>query len=448
MDQTTKNQDRGPKDGTARSKSKCDYPKRPRASENKFNALQTGIKEFLKTPPSRSLLAELEISFDDITASLPKRYTVYEPLVLLPANAFNAPPLWGTFCAALSPEQKDLLYTSIAKAFGRLGATHVAVNAPIALATQGQENRMRSPTGLIPLHGNFGNSPRAAGDESEQPDTAELEHAFWVQTVQNHGIQQVWAPLYTMFSRGNITEKARILGQGPSQGTFPGLDEQSLRGQKISDVSVVDMYAGIGYFVFSYLKRGVKRVWGWELNGWSVEGLRRGCEANRWGCRVIRVRENGRLDMTIEELVDSLTANDRVVIFHGDNTFAAEILTKIQHVMEQRNAWSPVRHVNLGLLPSSRPSWDNACKVLDRQQGGWFHVHENVNVREIEEMKEKLKTELARLRKMVHAEYVILADPVIDCHHVEHVKTYAPGVMHCVFDIQISPLEDSLGLAE
>ena len=241
-----------------------------------------------------------------------------------------------------------------------------------------------------------------------------------------------------MFSRGNITEKARILGEGPSQGTFPGLDEKSLHDQKISELSVVDMYAGIGYFVFSYLKRGVKRVWGWELNGWSVEGLRRGCEANRWGCRVIRVLENGGLDTTIKDLVDSLTANDRVVIFHGDNRFAAQILLQIQHYMEQRRQWSPIRHVNLGLLPSSRPSWDNACRVLDHQQGGWIHVHENVDVREIDEMKAKLKVELEAFRKSVHVEDQIPEEPDVNCCHVEHVKTYAPGVMHCVFDFEVT----------
>lgn len=448
MDPAVNHQDLNSNNDAGSSKPNRDYQKRPHFSAHKANALQTGIKEFLNTPQAQKLLAELGISFEDITASLPKRFTIYEPLVLLPANAFNAPPLWGKFCAGLSFEQKDLLYTEIAKAFGRLNATHVAVNAPIALTTQGQENRMRSPAGLIPLHGEFGRSTAVSGDEHEQPDRLDLENAFWVQTVQNHGIQQIWAPLYTMFSRGNITEKARILGQGPSQGTFPGLDEQSLQGQKIQDISVVDMYAGIGYFVFSYLKRGVKRVWGWELNGWSVEGLRRGCEANRWGCRVIRVLENGGIDTTIEELVDSLKATDRVVIFHGDNRFAADILAQIQHVMEQRNTWSPVRHVNLGLLPTSKPSWENACKVLDHQKDGWLHVHENVDMREIEEMKEQLKVELARLRKTVHCQNGIPEDPVIDCCHVEHVKTYAPGVMHCVFDIQFSRCENANKLVE
>ncbi|KAJ5098423.1 hypothetical protein N7532_005424 [Penicillium argentinense] len=426
-------------DGRSEQNSDHDRPKRPRKPANNTHALQVGIRDFLSIPSSQSLLRELAIPTETITKSLPKRFTVYEPLLLLPANAFNAPPEWGSFCAALSPEQKSSLYDSIAKTFHRFDVTHVAVNAPIALSTQGQENRMRSPTGLIPLHGDFGSLCAPTGEENGQPSQADLERAFWVQTVQNHGIKQFWAPLHTMFSRGNVKEKARILGEGPSQGTFVGLDEQSLEGRKSSDIAVVDMYAGIGYFVFSYLKRGVKRVWGWELNGWSVEGLRRGCEANRWGCRIVRVLEDGKLDTTIEHLVDSLSAQDRVVIFHGDNRFAADILAQIQQVMEAQKIWNPVRHVNLGLLPSSQPSWNNACKILDYQRGGWIHVHENVDVRRTEQMKEGIINQMTELRKSVYSECGIPGSPFVDCCHIEHVKTYAPGVMHCVFDIRVSP---------
>ena len=405
------------------------------------NALQAAIHEFLEAPESQSLLTSLQIPIEDLKNSLPKRFTIYEPLVLLPANAFTAPPAWGTVYAALSPEQRELLYASIAKSFKRQGATHVAMNAPITLTnTQGLENRMRSPAGLIPLYGYFQNpnSAPASGDEDAQPTPSDLEDAFWVRTVQNHGIIQTWAPLYTMFSRGNITEKARILGEGPSKDTFPGLDRLSLKDQSLADISVVDMYAGIGYFVFSYLKRGVKRVWGFELNGWSVEGLRRGCQANKWGCRVVRILKNGELDTPISELVNSLTDADRAVIFHGDNSFAAEIMAKVQFATELSATWSPIRHVNLGLLPSSQPSWDNACRVLDPQQGGWLHVHENVDVQQIEDKKETITKELFKLREQVHHKHSISQAPSVDCYHVENVKTYAPGVMHCVFDISLS----------
>lgn len=403
------------------------------------NVLQAGVKDFLNNPASRALIDELGFRDDDITSALPKRFTVYEPLLLLPANTFQAPLPWATFYAALTPHQRDELYASIAKHCRRLGVTHIAVNAPIALTNRGEENRIRSPTSLVPLYGDFGQGPptSATGDENAQPGESELERAFWVRTVQNNGIVQIWAPLYTMFSRGNITEKARILGQGPSQDTFPGLDEDSLQGHSVAEISVVDMYAGIGYFVFSYLKRGVKRVWGWELNGWSVEGLRLGCEANGWGCRVLRVQKDGALDMSLEELAGNLTENDRVVIFHGDNRYSAGVLNEIQRLMENQGTWNSVRHVNLGLLPSSRASWDNACKVLDSGHGGWLHVHENVDVREVEEMKAKIIADLTILRQSSQTGQGVLSNAVVKCCHVEHVKTYAPGVMHCVFDIHL-----------
>lgn len=404
------------------------------------HALQAGIKEFLESSTGQSVLEQNKINPGSLEA-LPKRFTIYEPLLLLPANSFTAPPPWGAVYAVLTSDQREALYASIAKSFRRLGVTHVAMNAPIALNNlKGAENRMRSPAGLVPLYGDFKVSSLVSteGGENCQPSKRDLEDAFWVQTAQNHGIKQTWAPLYTMFSRGNITEKARILDKGPSANTFEGLDTASLQGQPVSEISIVDMYAGIGYFVFSYLKRGVKRVWGWELNGWSVEGLRRGCGANKWGCKVFRVHDNGQMDISIPDLVTSLSDSDRVVVFHGDNTFASEIMTRVQRELSKKENWSTIRHVNLGLLPSSQQSWDNACRALDLWQGGWLHVHENVDVRCIEEKKDEIIRELTYFRAQVYTQQGISQAPVLECDHVEHVKTYAPGVMHCVFDIRVS----------
>lgn len=412
-------------------------PQRKKRPHKTFNLLQAGIQEFLNTQISESQLSACNISLDTLPQALPKRFTIYEPLLLLPANAFNVPPAWSALYTSLTKEQRQSLYASIAKSFARMGVSHIAINAPIALTDhRGQENRMRSPAGLILLHGDFGDISPVSGDEKSQPSASDLERAFWVRTAQNHGIVQIWAPLYTMFSRGNITEKSRILGQGPSADIFEGLDAQSLR-QSVTEISVVDLYAGIGYFVFSYLRRGVKRVWGWELNGWSVEGLRRGCLANKWGCKVVKVTDDGKLDgeEDIEDLVNGLTDTDRVVIFHGDNRFAADMLDRANHVMNGLGTWNPVRHVNLGLLPSSQPSWENACRMLDVRRGGWIHVHENVDVHQIEQKKKEIEDELARIRSQ---EQTPLDQPIANCRHVEHVKTYAPGVMHCVFDVRLS----------
>ena len=311
------------------------------------------------------------------------------------------------------------------------------MNAPIQQTdSQGNENLMRSPNGLVPLYGDFGQLL----DYTQSPSRQDLESAFWVHTVQNGGIVQYWAPLYTMFSRGNVTEKARILGL---EGHFTGLDESSLKGAKVQDISVVDLYAGIGYFVFSYLKRGVRRVWGWELNAWSVEGLRRGCVENGWGCKVVPLVPgiDGGLpsvldDSSIENMLDGLTDDIRVVIFQGDNQSASAILERIKPELERRKQWSAVRHVNLGLLPSSRPTWNTSLQLLDRRYGGWAHVHENVDVSEIGSMRDDIVAEYVNLSTQLDG--IDREDLSIGCDHVEEVKTYAPGVMHCVFDIQVA----------
>lgn len=418
---------------------KKDHAKRPPKS---MHPLQKGIKDFITTHLAPSQLSEHGLSLDTLTASLPKRYSVYPPLLLLPTNALTTPPAWGALYTALDNHQRQALYACIVDVFRRYGVTHAAINAPIAPThAQGQENRIRSPAGLVPLYGDFGPSPSAQANADgekenveEQPSETDLRQALWVSTMQNHGIVQTWAPLYTMFSRGNVTEKARILGHGD---VFEGLDEASLQGDKVGDVTVVDMYAGIGYFVFSYLKRGVKRVWGWEINGWSIEGLRRGCVENGWGCKVVRVHDDGTMDESISQLASGLDDTIRVVIFHGDNRFAAGLLDEMRNLIQPQGTWNSIRHVNLGLLPSSRAAWDNATRMVDKQKGGWVHVHENVDIREIDQKRGEIPTELGLLRNRNSLDSSPVGGPAVECRHVEQVKTYAPGVMHCVFDIRL-----------
>lgn len=392
------------------------------------NPLIDGISRFL-----RSHAAETSHNIT-VPTVLPKRYTIYKQLLMLPANVFTSPPAWAQLYTYLDDTNRQTLYESIASSFRPLGITHVALNAPIELtnSSTGIENRMRSPVGLVPLYGDFGPMLEPG---KEQPDSNDFNEALWVQTAQNGGIIQCWAPVYTMFSRGNVTEKARILGLG---NRFDGLDAASLSGKRVGEISVVDLYAGIGYFSFSYLKRGVKRVWGWELNGWSVEGLRRGCLKNGWGCKVIPLDESGALrDITYEAVVNELMDEDRIVLFHGDNRLAAEIMGNIQPLLlqEKHAAWAAIRHVNLGLLPSSQPTWDISLKLLGHKYGGWAHVHENVDISEIDAKRGDIVAEYKSLGSSLGGQ-----DLQITCDHVEKVKTYAPGVMHCVYDIHINPL--------
>jgi len=184
-----------------------------------------------------------------------------------------------------------------------------------------------------------------------------------------------------MFSRGNIREKARVLG-------FPG----------VAGAEVADLYAGIGYFVFCYLKAGARRVWCWEVNPWSVEALQRGCGMNGWSVKVVRG----------EEWTDN---GESVVVFEESNEFAVG-----------RMAGRKVGHVNMGLLPTSRGAYATAVRLLE--EGGWAHVHENVGEGEVEEK-----------RRSVVEEFERLSGGSMKCDHVERVKTFAPGVVHCVFDV-------------
>lgn len=437
------------------------------------NPLQAAIAGFLAQYDSQVDNLSAHSRIEHLISNLPKRYTLYPPLLLLPANVFKATPEWKDFHAELSSTEKQELYAGISEVFKRQGydVTHVAINAPISAeletdAAQGESgmaNIMRSPAGLVPLHGYWG--PRkllgrvddAELTETGQPAKEDFERAFWVSAAQNSGIVQVWAPLWTMFSRGNIKEKARILGEGKE--TFEGLADGSLNGllgQELQDISVVDMFIGIGYFAFSYLKRGVGLVWGWEINGWSVEGLRRGCKSNGWRVAVLTVRGDGLVvdeqgregKEALKELAESLyvaqgqmkgKAAIRCVVFHGDNKWSTSTMTMFRDIAREgrpSDKYQRVRHVNLGLLPHARPSWQDAVRILDSEMGGWLHVHENVDVKTLQPRKEEIVQEIGEL---VGADVAKRGRWETSCCHLEEVKTYAPGVMHCVFDIQVLP---------
>ena len=416
-----------------------------RSRNQNTNPLHKAFHSFLSDYVS-AVTEESSIDFSTLISSIPKRYTLYPPLLLLPPNAFSATPTWTAFTSQLSTQSLQVLYHSIIEAFKSQGITHIAHNSPISPTTHhGTSNIIRSPTGLVPLYGDFG--PRNLLSDKHcppvQPSDVDFSAAFWVHTAQNGGIFQTWAPLWTMFSRGNVSEKARILGEG----TFQGLDgAEGVLGQGLREIAVVDMYVGIGYFAFSYLKRGVGRVFGWEINGWSVEGLKRGCGKNGWGVRVLRVGEAGLVhdeegrsgDEVLGRLVGELGKDKdlRLVAFQGDNRWARNIMGKIRVLSEKTagsegaSSWLEIRHINLGLLPSSRLSWEDAAHMLDGNRVGWVHVHENVDIREMNQKKDfVVQCFQAHLGGSRQA----------SCSHIEQVKTYAPGVMHCVFDVHIEP---------
>lgn len=344
---------------------------------------------------------------DGYMDSLPRLklpYTIYGCMLLLPHNALHT-EAWSTAIVRAGPNALERLYALLAY---HLKITHIAMTHPIPPSNSDElqsENIIRSPSNFEPLYGDFG--PATA---SCPPIREDFDVVFWVTAKQN-GIYQTWAPRWTMFSRGNISEKARILDlESVAQAVEHGRDD----GQ---GCSAVDLYAGIGYFAFSYLKAGVRRVLCWDLNEWSCEGMRRGATRNGWEAASFEREED------IDELAES---EARLLIFNESNEEASE------RVKRMREALPPVRHVNCGLLPTSRGSWQTAIDVLDSDMGGWVHVHENFGIAEIEEKAEGVREAFQRMLTGKR-------EGSVELEHVNRLKSYAPGVIHCVLDIYIPP---------
>ena len=362
--------------------------------------------------------SELRDAFDSCNWG----YTIYPPLLLLP------PRFLENLCLMLKTdvvvEQHVSLYQLICE---KVGVDHIALNSPIIntvttgsfvasfLAPERQlqddtlakANVLRSPTGLKPLHGDFG--PSLPIDHI--PTSSDFASAFWCTTQQN-GIFQTWAPRYVMFSQGNISEKTRILN----------LSSLNPEGVQIpsQETSAVDLYAGIGYFAFSYARAGVRRILCWEINPWSVEGLRKGARMNGWTNRIVQRGEN---------YTSSIEENEQFTVFQESNEHA------VTRIKEMKDIIPPVKHVNCGYLPTSSESWITAAQALD-STGGWIHAHENVAQKDIEERKAEIVRTFARIIKM-HRDESLRGHWRVYCDRVEQVKSYAPGIMHCVFDIVI-----------
>ncbi|KAL6567498.1 hypothetical protein OROGR_001166 [Orobanche gracilis] len=147
----------------------------------------------------------------------------------------------------------------------------------------------------------------------------------WVDHCEN-GILYSFNVTKCMFSWGNLSEKLRVA-------RF-----------ECRDQVVVDLFAGIGYFVLPFLVRAnAKMVYACEWNPHAIVALRRNLHAN--------------------------AVADRCIVLEGDNRVTAP-----KGVADR---------VCLGLLPSSECSWVAAVRAL-RDEGGMLHIHGNA--KDIEEV--------------------------------------------------------------
>lgn len=378
-------------------------PKTPKASP-----IQTAIQTWIASIPQPDGDDNQKEWQDSLLSSAPKRFTIYEPMALLPSGSFTN-ETWATTLRGVGQDSSAQLWSLILKelstqAKGRL--THLAANEGIPLHKDGaeDENVLRSPSGLRILYGEFGPAEATA----ETLSKSDFDKALWVSTKQN-GIFQTWAPRWTMFSRGNIKEKARLLDMKSPSGS--GLSEKPW---------AVDLYAGIGYFVFSYARLGM-RILCWEINPWSVEGLRRGAIANRWTVKVVQGQE---LELPVEEI---LAEGDQMIVFLESNEDA---IGRIQSLQAQGMV-REIRHINCGFLPTSEPTWKHTWEMSAPSTETWLHLHENVGVNDTEVRRQEIQSRFESWRDDKE-------ERTVKAEHVELVKTFAPGVWHCVFDIHVT----------
>ncbi|KAK9155721.1 hypothetical protein Sjap_003201 [Stephania japonica] len=198
----------------------------------------------------------------------------------------------------------------------------------------------------------------------------------WVHHREN-GIFYSFDATKCMFSWGNLSEKLRMAL----------LD--------CGDEVIVDLFAGIGYFVLPFLVGAkAKLVYACEWNSHAVDALRHNIQAN--------------------------SVADRCVILEGDNRVVAP---------------KGVAHrVCLGLLPSSQNSWLTAVRAL-RIEGGMLHVHENVKDSEEASWSKHVAKSIHDIAKSEGFCWEVSVE------HVERVKWYGPRIRHLVADVRCKQLQ-------
>jgi len=188
----------------------------------------------------------------------------------------------------------------------------------------------------------------------------------------------------SMFCRGNISEKIRIA-------------KLSCAGEV-----VVDLFAGIGYFVLPYLVHAkASHVYACEWNPSSVEAL--------------------------EKNLQEAGVSNKCTVLLGDNR---EVCPK-----------EVADRVNLGLIPSSSMSWRTAVEAL-KPSGGVLHIHANVEVEAGEEKRVSWnrwsETTSTAILELLNAHK--RGNWKTEFRHIECVKSYGPRIYHVVLDLECRKL--------
>jgi len=189
--------------------------------------------------------------------------------------------------------------------------------------------------------------------------------------VVEHGVRWRFDAARIMFAAGNRTERWRV-----GRLVRPG-------------ESVVDLFAGIGYFAIPAALPGrAARVVAVEKNPVAVRYLRENAEVNG--------------------------VASRLVIVPGDNRTVTLPLAEFDRAI-------------LGYLPSALP-WVARAVALLRPSGGWLHVHTVADVR----------APLSEAAAAVEVSATRAGAAPTEPSHVRRVKPYGPGRNHLVVDARVA----------
>eukprot|EP00092_Neocalanus_flemingeri_P012620 GFUD01013602.1.p1 GENE.GFUD01013602.1~~GFUD01013602.1.p1 ORF type:complete len:380 (-),score=88.48 GFUD01013602.1:39-1178(-) len=297
-----------------------------------------------KSSIKESLLSKVEEISDfpldeKLLQEIPDSWEFYGDLLLLPGNSFSD----AKWCPKLPQILQAICSMFKVK---RVARKHLVIN-----------DKFRSPrTDLL-----LGSDP-------------------WVFRKEN-GITYHFDITKCMFSAGNISEKLRV-------SKFD-----------CSGETVVDLFAGIGYFTLPYLVHAkAEYMYACEWNPDSVVALQINLE--------------------------KLGLSDRCSVLEGDNRLVCP-----KNVADR---------VNLGLIPGSDISWRTACEAL-KDSGGILHIHGNVESKKEENKQEKMKVWAEATSETIkNLLNEVKSNQSWDCQilHIECVKSYAPRVYHLVLDLE------------
>lgn len=209
--------------------------------------------------------------------------------------------------------------------------------------------------------------------EMRRPRVELLAGTDTVTEVIEHGVRYRFDAASVMFATGNRTERQRIASL-----VVPG-------------EVVVDLFAGIGYFVLPIARYArPQKLWAVEKNPVAYRYL----------------LENLRLNAVASD-VEALLGDNRSVPLPEN---AAD-------------------RVILGYLPDSRP-WIGRALELAQDRGAWFHIHLVHDVRPGPAMAARA------VERVVRSEHGELLEPAL----AREVKPYGPGRSHVVVDLRARPV--------